>query len=267
MTLCGDPTMRTHIEIITPIIAHEGILTSDDIRPLERADLIVSQTLIQHGPASIESEFDEALCIPDTIRKAIDAERKGANAIIIDCMGDPGLHACREVVTIPVLGPCQTALHIAGLLGHNFGFVSVLDRDRSMNAKLVACYGLADNYACFRAIDIPVLDIAHNLATVNTALASEAIAAVKDDHADVIVLGCTGFFGCAGAIRQALLAEGLDVPVIDPIPLAVHVADALVKTGLSHSKRAYPAPRRKALTGFNFPEFAASASVTAANKL
>jgi allantoin racemase len=101
-----------------------------------------------------------------------------------------------------------------------------------------------------------VLDIGRDLAALNAALQREAIAAVKEDHADVIVLGCTGFLGCAGAIRQALLTAGLDVPVIDPIPLAVHVADALVKSGLSHSKHAYPAPRRKAIGGYLFPEFA-----------
>jgi allantoin racemase len=246
--------MHTHIELITPIIT-EGIRTLDDVRPLERSDLKVTHTLIQQGPASIESEFDEALSVPDTIRKAIDAQRKGANAIIIDCMGDPGLHACREAVTIPVLGPCQTALHTAGILGHAFAFVTVLDRLRSMIARLIASYGLNDNYASFRAVDIPVLDIAHNLETLNAALARAAIAAVREDQADVIVLGCTGFLGCAASIRQALLREGLDVPVIDPIPLTIHVADALVKTGLSHSKLTYPAPGRKALKGFSFPEF------------
>jgi allantoin racemase len=251
--------MRTQIELITPIIT-EGIRSLDDVRPLERPDLSVFHTLIEQGPASIESEFDEALSVPDTVRKAMDAERKGANAIIIDCMGDPGLHACREVVTIPVLGPCQTALHTAGLLGRAFAFVTVLERLRSMLARLVASYGLNDNYASFRAVDIPVLDIAHNLGALNTALAREAIAAVRQDHADVIVLGCTGFLGCANSIRQALLSEGLDVPVIDPIPLPIHMADAFVKTGLSHSKLTYPAPARKALKGFSFPEFAGPTS-------
>jgi hypothetical protein len=33
------------------------------------------------------------------------------------------------------------------------------------------------------------------------------------------------------------------------------MADALVKSGLSHSKLSYPAPGRKVLKGFHFPEF------------
>jgi allantoin racemase len=249
--------MHTRIELITPIIT-EGIRSLDDVKPLAREDLTITHTLIEQGPASIESEFDEALAVPATIRKAMDAEARGANAIIIDCMGDPGLHACREVVSIPVLGPAQTAMHTASLLGHRFAFVTVLERLRPMIGKIIAGYGLTENYASFRAIDVPVLDIAHDLAKLNAALAREAAIAVREDGADVIVLGCTGFFGCAGAMREALVAEGLDVPVIDPIPLAVHVADALVKTGLSHSKRTYPTPSSKPIAGYHFPEISSS---------
>jgi allantoin racemase len=248
--------MQTRIELITPIIS-EGVRTLDDVKPFRRDDLLITHTLIEHGPASIESEFDEALSIPGILRKAIDAQERGANAIIIDCMGDPGLHACREAVTIPVIGPCQVAMHTAAMLGHRFAFVTVLDRLRALVGKLVASYGLQDAYASFRAIDIPVLSLGHDMQALTTALAREAAAAVKQDGADAIVLGCTGFFGCAGAMRERLLAEGCDVPVIDPIPLAVHMADALVKAGLSHSKRTYPAPGRKRLKGYDCPEFSA----------
>jgi allantoin racemase len=246
--------MKTHIELITPIIT-EGIRTLDEVRPFEREDLRITQCLIENGPASIESEFDEALCVPDTIRRAIEAERRGANAIIIDCMGDPGLAACREVVTIPVVGPAQTAMHVASLLGHRFSFITVLERLKTVIDKLVAGYGLNDTYASFRAVDIPVLHIGKDLSALQASLAREAVAAVKEDGADAIVLGCTGFLGCAGGMRKALLAAGYDVPVIDPIPLAVQMADALVKTGLTHSKRAYPFPGKKKIKGYAIPEF------------
>jgi allantoin racemase len=245
---------KTRIELITPIIT-KGIRTLEEVEPFMRPDLVITQSLITHGPASIESEFDEALCIPDTIRRAMDVEREGADAVIIDCMGDPGLQACREVVSIPVVGPSQAAMHVASMLGHRFSFITVLDRLRAMIDKIVAGYGLNQTYASFRAVDIPVLSIGIDFGALQTSLAREAIAAVKQDAADVIILGCTGFLGCAGGMRKELLAAGLDVPVIDPIPLAVGLADALVKAGLSHSKRSYPMPGRKKIQGFHFPEF------------
>lgn len=247
--------MHSRIALITPVIT-PGIRMLDDVKPLERSDLSVTHMLIDKGPASIESEFDEALSVPDTIRKAIDAEKNGANAIIIDCMGDPGMSACREAVAVPVLGPCQTSLHMASLLGHRIGFITVLDRIRPLIDRLVAIYGLQQHFASFRAVDIPVLDIGHDAARLQQALAREAVAAVKEDGADVLVLGCTGFFGCAGSMTAALRSAGCEVPVIDPIPMTVHAADALLKCGLAHSKRTYPYPGAKQVSGFSFPEFA-----------
>jgi allantoin racemase len=240
------------IHILTPIITR-GVRSLDDVIPFEREDLKVTHSLLDEGPASIESEFDEALSIPDTIRKAIDAEKAGADAIIIDCMGDPGLNACREVVSIPVLGPCQTAMHVASMLGHRFSFLTVLERLRPMIAHMVAAYGLQENYASFEAVDVPVLDIHQDLGSLSNALSDKAHKAVKQNHAGAIILGCTGFLGCAEAIRAALLKDNIDVPVIDPIPLALHVADALVKTQLSHSKSIYPRPGAKRIVGYDFP--------------
>lgn len=248
--------MDIQIELITPITS-KNLRSLEDIRALQRPGLSIHNSLLDRGPASIECEFDEALSVPDTIRKAIDAERRGANAIIIDCMGDPGLHACREVVKIPVLGPCQTAMHTAAMLGHKIGFITVLERLRPFIDMRVASYGLQQSYGAFRAVDVPVLEIHADAGRLRTALAREALAAVKEDKVDVIVLGCTGFFGCAAAMSDTLLTNGFDVPVIDPIPLAVHVAEALVRTRLSHSKRTYPAPSSKAILGYDFPELAA----------
>ncbi len=242
------------IHIITPIIT-QGIRSLDDVTSYGRADLTVSHSLLDAGPASIESEFDEALSVPDTIRQAMEAEQAGANAIIIDCMGDPGLNACREVVAIPVLGPSQTAMHIAAMLGHRFGFITVLDRLRPVIDHLVASYGLKDSYASFEAVDVPVLDINHDMAKLNSALTDKAHKAVTVDHAGAIILGCTGFLGCADAIHAELLAQGIKVPVIDPIPLALHIADALVKIGISHSKTIYPMPNNKRIAGYNLPGF------------
>jgi len=240
------------IHILTPIVTR-GIRTLDDVKPYEREDLEVSHSLLDMGPASIESEFDEALAVPDTIKKAVEAERAGADAIIIDCMGDPGLNACREAVSVPVLGPCQTAMHIAAMIGHRFSFITVLDRLRPMIDRLVAGYGLGDSYASFEAVDVPVLEIHRDLSKLTGALTEKAYKAVTRDHAGAIVLGCTGFLGCAEAMCSGLSAKAIAVPVIDPIPLTLHIADSLIKTGLSHGKQIYPAPDNKGLAGYDIP--------------
>jgi allantoin racemase len=244
--------MKTTIHVITPIIS-EGFRTHEDFEACERDDLEVTFSILEKGPASVESEFDEALCIPDTIRRAIEAERAGADAIVIDCMGDPGMNACREAVTIPVLGPCQCAIHVASILGNRFSFITVLERLRAMLHHIVAGYGLSDNFASFDAVDIPVLEIGHDSERLGRALTEKAIKAVNEDHAGAIVLGCTGFLGLAERMSEGLQAQGIHVPVIDPIPLSIRMADTLVRCGLSHSKTVFPAPREKDIAGFPMP--------------
>jgi allantoin racemase len=248
--------MNIDIRLLTPIIT-KGLRTLDDVRPLERDDLKISHSLLEVGPSSIESEFDEALAVPDSIRVAIEAEESGSSAVIIDCMGDPGIHACREAVKIPVLGAGQTAMHLANMLGHRFSFITVLDRIRPMIDKIIGSYGLDQKYVSFQSIDIPVLELTHDIDALNGALSAKAIASIEEDGADAIILGCTGFLGCAAAMKATLMEAGYDVPVIDPIPAAVHMAEALVKAGLSHSKVSYPAPSEKVVRGFNLPKYVA----------
>lgn len=241
--------MKSIIHIITPIIT-QGVRSLDDVQPFLRPDMEVRHSLISSGPASIECSADEALSVPGILEQALAAEQAGASALIIDCMGDPGLEACRELVSIPVLGPAQTCMHYASMLGHHFAFITVLDRIKPLIDGLVARYGLQANYAGFGAIDIPVLEIEQRLDEVVDQLVTASLRSIESTRAGSIILGCTGFFGCAQAIAERLAAAGYAVPVLDPIPLTLHAADALVKTGLSHSKYVYPAPRRKPLGGY-----------------
>lgn len=244
--------MKSIIHVITPIIT-EGFRAVEDFNACQRDDLQVTNSIIENGTASIECEFDEALSIPGTIQQALAAEQAGAHAIVIDCMGDPGLNACREAVSIPVLGPCQTAAHVATMLGHKFSFITVLDRLRPMMDHIIGSYGLTSSYASFDAINVPVLDIFHDVEKLGAALGEKAIKAVTEDHAGAIVLGCTGFLGLAEVVDATLRENNLHVPVIDAIPLTIRVADTLVKCGLSHSKTIYPAPGKKELKGYPMP--------------
>jgi allantoin racemase len=75
---------------------------------------------------------------------------------------------------------------------------------------------------------------------------AQAEAAVHDDKAEVIVLGCGGMSGLDAQIR-----ERCGVPVVDGVAAAVAVAEGLVRLGLTTSKvRTYAAPRPKAVTGW-----------------
>lgn len=90
------------LRIITPITT-VGFASIEPFLPLVRNDTELSHAQIEYGPASIECDYDEMLATPATVARIIEAERDGMDAVIINCMGDPGMQAGREVVRMPVI--------------------------------------------------------------------------------------------------------------------------------------------------------------------
>jgi allantoin racemase len=243
--------MTHEIRVVTPIVT-EGLRLDEHLAVLSDADTKVTGALLDIGPASIEGDYDEAFALPDTINKVIQAEIDGCAAAVIDCMGDPGVKAAREAVTIPVFGPCETSVHVAATLAHAFSVVTVLNNLAALFENMVAVYGTTKQYASTRSVDIPVLELEKDRDALVRALTREAVAAVEEDGAHAIIFGCTGMFGCAEAIEEGLKERGhLGIPVLDPTPVTVRYAASMVRSGLTHSKRTYEAPRRKLIKGFD----------------
>lgn len=240
-----------HVRVLVPVTA-SGPRNAEDLAGLGGPGVSLSCAFIAEGPPSIESRFDEAFSVPGMIKLALEAEQDGVDALVIDCMGDPGLGALREAVAIPVLGVAQTAMSVAALLAQRFGVVTVLDRTTTMVNELVDLYGHQRHYVGCLPIGVPVLQIHDDLPKVRSNLAEAALRLVEERGAAAIVLGCTGFLGCVEAIDHRLREAGYHIPVIDPVPTAISMAAALVELGLSQSRISYPAfERDKAFTGYD----------------
>jgi allantoin racemase len=239
-------------KVITPVIT-QGIRDIADLRALAHAGLAIDHTMLSEGPSSIESVFEEVLAAPPTVAEALKAEADGYDAVIVDCFGDPGVQAARELLTrIPVFGPGECSMHAAALLSQRFSIVTVTPSVVPMLHELAHRTGVAAKLASVRVIDIPVLAMHGDMAALQRAMGAQACAAVREDGADVIVLGCTGFMGCAEVVQTALADAGLaGVPVIDPVPITVNTAYAVCQSGLMHSKRGWRTPSRKPIAGFD----------------
>jgi len=201
----------------------------------------LSVVCVDKGTNSIECEFDAALVQPDVMRLVKQAERDGADACMIACFGDPGVAGAKELVSIPVVGEGEAALNMANLLGARFSILITERRLFPMMRKLVVQVGLGDRLASVRAVDAGVLDF--GLDCVPKAV-DQAVAAVRDDGAEVIVMGCTGTgIDMAPMIEQQLAERvGCHVPVIDPVKATMKMTEALVSTGMRHSKITFPNP-------------------------
>jgi allantoin racemase len=192
------------------------------------------------GPASIESAYEAALVVPELCQAVPRAERDGFDAVIVGCFSDPGLEALRELVRVPVVGPGASALHLAAQLGSRFTILSPRGGGGLGRAEArLRALGLAPKLASVRSVDMPVLDVARERGLVLERLGEVGRRAAREDHADVLVLGCMSM-GFLGITEE--LGKELGVPVVNPVTAGLKTAEMMVATGLSHSKAAYPVP-------------------------
>ncbi|MHA1948649.1 MAG: aspartate/glutamate racemase family protein [Candidatus Thorarchaeota archaeon] len=197
----------------------------------------------RHGTFSVESLTDVAYNAPFILEQVVRANREGCDVIVIDCACDPVLEASREVSSIPVLGPRNSALHFSLTLGTRFGVVTVQGESLRRCIELgVRKEGLESFCAGVRYLKMPVLDISKNPEAAQEAIVNECRALIEYHGANVIVLGCTGL---SHEVDLEPIMYELKVPVIDPWVIAVKTAFMLVESGLSHSKIAYPFPPKK----------------------
>lgn len=231
------------IKVIVPIpmdeagVANRRSQLSDDViapgfEPVFEA--------VKWGAALGDSYHDMLLMDWTVFQAGIDAEDQGYAAVVVDTVSDSGVRALRSRLSIPVVGPGEAAFHMAMMLGKRFTVLTMWDEWFPLYEKTLTEYGLWDRVASLRSIqtrpDVTEL-LAGKEEIIFGKLEAEARAAIEEDHADVIVLGSTTMHQSAGH-----LARVLPIPVINPGVVAWKQAELLVSLGLSHSKRAFPAP-------------------------
>lgn len=196
------------------------------------------------GPRSIEGFTDEVLASYHTVETV--AGTKGRyDAYVIACYGDPALSACREVADVPVVGIAEASFHMASLVAFKWSIVSVLPRVKPLLEELVHRNGMELRCASIRCTPLTVLEIEEDIDRAKRMMVDEARAAIEEDGAEAILLGCAGL----GPIDKAMQAE-LNVPVFDGTACAVMLAENLHRYGVTTAKvAAYLAPEKKELVG------------------
>ncbi|MET4128595.1 aspartate/glutamate racemase family protein [Roseovarius sp. MBR-6] len=204
-------------------------------RRVARPDTQVIATNSRSGPPSIEGFYDVAACLPGLIEEA--RRHPDVDAVVIACFDDTGLDALRCLFDVPVIGIGEAGYHAAAMLAHRFSVVTTLSRSVAGISDNLRRYGLDAKCASVRATDIPVLKLEEGDPASLDQIRSEIAAAIAQDKAEAIVLGCAGM----ADLMQDLSAE-FTIPVIDGIACAVGMAEALVSAGLATSKRGAYAP-------------------------
>jgi allantoin racemase len=195
---------------------------------------------VKWGAALGDSYHDMMLMDFTVFQAGVQAEEEGYSAVVIDTVSDSGLRALRSRLKIPVLGPGECAFQMAMMLGKRFTVLTMWDEWFPLYEKTLTEYGYWDRVASLRSIDTRP-DVTELLEgkedIIFDKLKAEAEAAMEEDGADVIVLGSTTMHQSA-----SWLAANLPIPVINPGLVAYKQAELLVQLGLTHSKKAFPAP-------------------------
>jgi allantoin racemase len=193
----------------------EGAAIADQYRYLEHVD---TQEILSNG---------------------LRAEQEGYDAFLIGNIFDPGLHALREALNIPVLGLCESSIHLACMMGPGFSIVNVNPKFVRKVTENITSAGLAERLVSIEHMQVErgaVLDTAFEDDHVRQTVVDQFTAAARRGiarGAEVVIP--------AGGIVMSILAKS-EVHAVDKAPIVNGVIGLL--------KVAELAVQIKQLTGF-----------------
>lgn len=190
-------------------------------------------------PPSVESRMDELGLAQWYIERAIEAERRGFDAVITGCFGDPGVDAARERVRIPVIAPGETTLLTARMVAHRFSIITPLAGTLPTTREQVIKLGLQDSVAAIRPFGAPIEAIRSKDPELVDSLIDLCQRTIDEDGAELLVFGCASM-----SLLLDDISERIPVPVINAVKLSLKAAEMLVGAGLSHSPVTFPTPAK-----------------------
>lgn len=170
---------------------------------------------LRDGPTSIGTQRDvESVVMPLVAW----ARRDDADAFVIACFSDPGLHAVREAAGArPVMGIAECGLLRALTLGERVGIIALSANSVRRQQRHVRQMGLEARYAGSCPVDASAEDTADD--GIRDRLVQAGRRLVAEFGADVLVLGCAGMAG-----HRRALEDLIGRPVVEPTQQAVIAA-------------------------------------------
>ncbi len=188
-----------------------------------------------------EADPSDSFVLPEILEQIMQTEQDMADAVIIDCMEDPGVEEGRRLVDIPVIGPGHTAMNLASVLSYKFSILYPMQQT-ALIERLVMHHRLSSELASIRYLSCGLEGIRASDSATLEILEQTALAAITDDGAHAIIPACTLTSHLARQLQDRLHQKGYPVPVVDGPSTAVKFAEALVDLGLAPSRTTYPEP-------------------------
>jgi allantoin racemase len=148
---------------------------------------------------------------------------QGCDAAIVAAFGDPGLGGARELLSIPVVGLAEASMLTACMLGRRFSIVTFARALEPWYRECVESHGLISRFASIRCAEGSFSDISTVSHEKEASLLALCDCAIREDGADVIILGGAPLAGMASSV-----SDRVAVPLVDGVAAAVNQAQTLV---------------------------------------
>jgi allantoin racemase len=181
------------------------------------------------GSAGVDSNT-QSLIAAVGVLDAVASFSEPYDAVVLGGFGEHGREGLVELVEVPVVDITESAVHVAMMLGRTFSIVTTLPRSAGQIEDRLLLAGLRERCASVRSVGLSTRELDVEGAAATAAVVDAARAAVEQDGAEVVVLGCGGMAGLS-----EIVSREVSVPVVDPVTTGVLLAESLVRLGLRTS--------------------------------
>ena len=203
------------------------------------------------GGVTDQYRYLEYLETGEVLENVQRAQDEGFDAFLIGNIADPGIRECREIATIPVLGLCESAMHLACMMGANFSLVTLNEKFTARIVENVDRAGLRSRLNGVARLKMDrILDLKEGFTN------PQARQQIIDEFlkcAGTLVEGGAEVVIPAGGVAMALLADaevnnaGKGTPILNGITSLVKMGEMAVQMnrlmgGAFVSKRLSNAP-------------------------
>lgn len=170
---------------------------------------------------------------------ALKAEADGYDAVVPFGTLDAGVELSRNLVRIPVVGAGQSVMHLGVQLSNRLGIIAYEEKSITFMRKQLHAWRVADSVVGIRSIQIPLPESTKS----RNAMRQRFIEVARDliDNYDAEILVPMGVTMVPVQYAPAEFEKELGVPVMDALKTSIQTAEMLVRMGLTHSTRSYPA--------------------------
>ena len=174
---------------------------------------------------------------PALVKKILEAERSGFDAVIQSNTFDPGVEAARLAVRIPVVGLLRSSAHFAACLCDCFGFLVPLESHVPYVFRLMEGYRLRHFVTAIKAIDVYESDMSKQHGTIVDRAIALGREMVTGGAQAVIPLGGLLF---PYEVDPKEVEKEIGVPVINTKAVGIKFAELMVSQKMIHSQKSYP---------------------------